>query len=274
MKVIATRTLKVNPKHTRLSSLKPASIPFASSWHLQFGLQLGAGKRVKAAGMSIYLDLHLSDTWADPSDQWQLYNYTVEICNTFADNNINIEIISIGNEIRAGLLWPLGGTSSYSNIGALLYSGAWGVKDSNLATLPKIIIHLDDGWSWDQQSYSCKTVLSTSELLNTDFDYFGVSYYPFHSTSANIASLRTSLANLQSIYNKPVVVVETNWPVSCPNPEYTFPSDLRSISLSVAGHQQFLEKLAAVVRAINDGLGVYYWEPVWITNAGVGVELR
>ncbi|CAK46993.1 arabinogalactan endo-1,4-beta-galactosidase [Aspergillus niger] len=215
------------------------------SWHLQFGLQLGAGKRVKAAGMSIYLDLHLN-------------------------NNIDIEIISIGNEIRAGLLWPLGETSSYSNIGALLYSGAWGVKDSNLATLPKIIIHLDDGWSWDQQSYFYKTVLSTGELLNTDFDYFGVLYYLFYSASVNIASLKTSLANLQSIYNKPVVVVEMNWPVPCPNPEYSCFSDPRLISFSVAGQQQFLEKLAAVVEATTDGQGVYYWEPAWITNAGVG----
>ncbi|GCB24966.1 arabinogalactan endo-beta-1,4-galactanase [Aspergillus awamori] len=237
------------------------------------------GKRVKAAGMSIYLDLHMSDTWADPSDQpttdfstlkWQLYNYTVEVCSTFADNNINIEIIPIGNETRAGLLWPLGETSSYSNMGALLYSGAWGVKDSNLATLPKIIIHLDDGWSWDQQSYFYKTVLSTGELLKTDFDYFGVLYYLFYSASVNIASLKTSLANLQSIYNKPVVVVEMNWPVPCPNPEYSCFSDLRLISFSVAGQQQFLGKLAAVVEATTDGQGVYYWEPAWITNAGVG----
>ncbi|GKZ61176.1 galactokinase [Aspergillus niger] len=202
--------------------------------------------------------------------KWQLYNYTVEVCSTFADNNINIEIIPIGNETRAGLLWPLGETSSYSNMGALLYSGAWGVKDSNLATLPKIIIHLDDGWSWDQQSYFYKTVLSTGELLKTDFDYFGVLYYLFYSASVNIASLKTSLANLQSIYNKPVVVVEMNWPVPCPNPEYSCFSDLRLISFSVAGQQQFLGKLAAVVEATTDGQGVYYWEPAWITNAGVG----
>ncbi|OJK00528.1 hypothetical protein ASPACDRAFT_78476 [Aspergillus aculeatus ATCC 16872] len=257
--------------------------PSDGSYDLDYNLELA--KRVKAAGMSIYLDLHLSDTWADPSDQttpsgwsttdlgtlkWQLYNYTLEVCNTFAENDIDIEIISIGNEIRAGLLWPLGETSSYSNIGALLHSGAWGVKDSNLATTPKIMIHLDDGWSWDQQNYFYETVLATGELLSTDFDYFGVSYYPFYSASATLASLKTSLANLQSTYDKPVVVVETNWPVSCPNPAYAFPSDLSSIPFSVAGQEEFLEKLAAVVEATTDGLGVYYWEPAWIGNAGLG----
>jgi hypothetical protein len=33
----------------------------------------------------------------------------------FAANKIDVDIVSIGNEIRNGLLWPLGGTSSYNN---------------------------------------------------------------------------------------------------------------------------------------------------------------
>ena len=41
--------------------------PSDGSYDLEYNLELA--KRVKAAGMSIYLDLHLSDTWADPSDQ-------------------------------------------------------------------------------------------------------------------------------------------------------------------------------------------------------------
>ncbi|RDK44382.1 hypothetical protein M752DRAFT_264286 [Aspergillus phoenicis ATCC 13157] len=212
--------------------------------------------------------------WVNSSHGIYNLDYNLELASGSrrlrSDNNINIEITSIGNEIRAGLLRPLGETSSYSNIGALLYSGAWGVKDSNLATLPKIIIHLVDGWSWDRQSYSYKTVLSTSVLLNTDFDYFGILYYPLYSASATIASLKTTLANVQSTYKKPVIVVETDWPVSCPIREYSFPSDLRLNPFSVAGQQQFLEKLAAVVEATIDGLGVYYSEQVWITNARLG----
>ncbi|GAT31331.1 endo-1,4-beta-galactanase A [Aspergillus luchuensis] len=48
--VIATRIQKIKPKHSRLSSLKPAPILFAN-----------LAMRVKAVGMSVYLDLHLSD---------------------------------------------------------------------------------------------------------------------------------------------------------------------------------------------------------------------
>lgn len=199
-----------------------------------------------------------------------MYNHTLEVCNTFAANGLSVAMVSIGNEIRNGLLWPLGATSSYSNIARLLHSGAWGVKDSNLATTPKIMIHLDNGWSWSDQKYFYDRVLASgSALTSSDFDYIGVSYYPFYSSSATLSALQSSLANLRSTYGKDLLVVETNWPYSCPSPAYQFPSDLTSIPFSVAGQQTFLEKVAAVVQQVS-GLGIYYWEPAWVDNAGLG----
>lgn len=201
---------------------------------------------------------------------WQVYNYTLEVCNEFAANGLTVEMISIGNEIRNGLLWPLGTTSSYSNIASILHSGAWGVKDSNLATVPKILIHLDNGWSWSEQSYFYGKVLASgSALLSTDFDYIGVSYYPFYSASATLASLKTSLTNLYSTYGKKTIVVETNWPYACPSPAYAFPSDLADIPFSVAGQQTFLSRLSTAVSGAG-GIGIYYWEPAWVQNAGLG----
>lgn len=41
--------------------------PSDGSYDLDYNLKLA--KRVQAQGMTIYLDLHLSDTWADPSHQ-------------------------------------------------------------------------------------------------------------------------------------------------------------------------------------------------------------
>lgn len=41
--------------------------PSDGSYDLDYNLKLA--KRVQAQGMTTYLDLHLSDTWADPSDQ-------------------------------------------------------------------------------------------------------------------------------------------------------------------------------------------------------------
>ncbi|KAB8215911.1 putative arabinogalactan endo-beta-1,4-galactanase A [Aspergillus novoparasiticus] len=241
-------------------------------------------KRVAATGASIYLDLHYSDDWADPSHQttpdgWstddintladQIYQYTLSVCNTFAENDINVEIVSIGNEITSGLLWPLGKTPNYENIARLLHSGAWGVKDSTLATKPKILIHLDNGWDWEQQKYFYDTALGTGLLTSEDFDMIGVSYYPFYNEKATLASLKTSLTNIRTTYNKEVAVVETNWPVKCSSPEFAFPEDLTDIPFSEDGQVTFLQRLAETLTATGAS-GFFYWEPAWTKNAGLG----
>ncbi|KAL3472768.1 family 53 glycosyl hydrolase [Aspergillus californicus] len=257
--------------------------PSDGSYDLEYNLELA--QRVQAAGMSIYLDLHLSDTWADPSNQdtpstwsttdidtlaWQVYNYTLEVCNTFASNNIDVAIVSIGNEIRNGLLWPLGTTSHYDNIARVLHSGAWGVKDSDLSSTPQIMIHLDNGWDWDAQKYFYDTVLAAGTLVSSDFDLIGVSYYPFYNDEATLSSLKTSLTNIQSTYGKDVLVVETNWPFSCPDPAYDFPSDLGSVPFSAEGQETFVKSVADVLDGVPGGVGIYYWEPAWVDNAGLG----
>lgn len=192
------------------------------------------------------------------------------MCNTFAENDLTVDIVSVGNEITAGLLWPLGKTAEYSNIAKLLHSGAWGVKDSDLASTPKIMIHLDNGWDWSTQEYFYNEVLADGSLLSSDFDYMGVSYYPFYNSEATLSSLKSSLSNMYSTFGKDVIVVETNWPFSCPDPAYAFPSDLQDIPFSTAGQEEFLQRLADVVDGVSGGLGVYYWEPAWVDNAGLG----
>lgn len=179
-------------------------------------------------------------------------------------------IISIGNEITAGLLWPTGKTPNYSNIASILHSAAWGIKDSNLSKQPKIMIHIDNGWSWSTQQYFYTQVLAQGTLTTSDFDVMGVSYYPFYNSAATLASLKSSLASMASTWGKEIIVAETDWPVSCPSPAYSFPSDLTSIPFSAAGQTTFIKDVAAVVAATSGGSGLFYWEPAWINNAGLG----
>ncbi|KAK7716445.1 hypothetical protein SLS64_003599 [Diaporthe eres] len=257
--------------------------PKDGNYNLDYNLKLS--KRAKAAGQSLYLDLHLSDTWADPSHQdapaawddstiekltYTVYNYTQQVSNAYASAGLSPAIISIGNEIRTGLLWPLGGTSSWYNIAALLHSAAWGIKDSNLNPKPKIMIHLDNGWDAGTQTWWYKTVLGEGPLTTSDFDMIGVSYYPFYNAQATLANLKNSLGQLASAYGKQIVVAETNWPASCPNPKYGFPADTASIPKSESGQSTWLKSVADVVRGVKGGVGVYYWEPAWIGNAGLG----
>ncbi|KAF7953454.1 uncharacterized protein EAE97_000853 [Botrytis byssoidea] len=257
--------------------------PSSGQYNLAYNLALA--KRAKAAGLNIYLDLHFSDTWADPSHQaipsgwptdtvgnlaWEVYNYTLAVSDAFASAGISPSIISIGNEIRAGLLWPIGTTSSYYNIASLLHSASAGIKDSTLTTKPKIMIHLDNGYSWSEQQYFYKTVLAAGPLLTTDFDMMGVSYYPFYTSAATLASLKTSLTNMASTWGKQLVVAETNWPFACPSPAYAFPSDATSIPFSAAGQTTWIKDVAAVVAGVSGGVGLFYWEPAWINNAALG----
>ncbi len=231
--------------------------------------------------MNIYLDLHLSDTWADPGAQtipsgwptaiasltWELYNYTLAVCDAFETAGLPVSIISIGNEISAGLLWPTGSTSSYYNIAELLHSAAWGIKDSTLSTIPKIMIHLDNGWDWSEQEYFYDTVLAEGPLLTTDFDIMGVSYYPFYNSDASLSNLESSLTDMASKWGKELVVAETDWPTSCPDPAYPFPSDTTSIPFSAAGQTTWVKDVAAIVAGVSGGTGLFYWEPAWINNA-------
>ena len=199
-----------------------------------------------------------------------MYNYTLAVANEFAANSLPLSIVSIGNEITAGLLWPLGSTSSYYNIASILHSASSGIKDSDLTTQPKILIHLDNGWNWATQEYFYETVLGEGPLLTSDFDMMGVSYYPFYNSQATLASLTTSLTKMASTWGKEIVVAETNWPESCPSPAYAFPSDIKSIPFSAAGQTTFVKDVANVVAGVSGGAGVFYWEPAWVQNAGLG----
>ncbi|KAI0203954.1 glycoside hydrolase family 53 protein [Astrocystis sublimbata] len=256
--------------------------PADGNYNLAYNLQIA--KRAKAAGLDIYLDLHYSDTWADPAHQkipagwptdienlsWKLYNYTLDVSNQFATAEITPSIISIGNEIRGGFLWPTGRYDQLNNIARLLNSAAFGIKDSKLSPKPKIMIHLDNGWDWGTQEWFYSSVLSEGPLSISDFDMMGVSFYPFYGSSATLANLKSSLSNMAQKWNKELVVAETNWPNSCPSPAYPFPSDLRDIPISATGQTTFMQKVAAIVAGVKNGNGIFYWEPAWVDNQGLG----
>ncbi|KAM7193725.1 Glycosyl hydrolase family 53 [Rhypophila sp. PSN 637] len=256
--------------------------PSGGVYNLDYNLQLA--RRAKAAGLGVYLNFHYSDTWADPAHQtvpsgwpsgidnlaWKLYNYTLDVSNAFSDAGVQPTIISIGNEITQGLLWPTGKTNNFYNIARLLHSASAGIKDSRLNPKPKIMIHLDNGWNWETQKWWYSNVLQQGPLVASDYDMMGVSFYPFYSASATLSNLRTSLTNMVNTWGKEVAVVETNWPISCPQPKYAFPSDARSIPFTADGQRTWLTNVANVVAGVRNGVGLFYWEPAWIHNANLG----
>jgi arabinogalactan endo-1,4-beta-galactosidase len=75
---------------------------------------------------------------------------------------------------------------------------------------------------------------------------------------------------MASNWGKSLVVAETDWPTSCPDPAYKFPSDASSIPFSAAGQTTWVEDVAQVVSGVSGGAGLFYWEPAWIDNATLG----
>lgn len=156
------------------------------------------------------------------------------------------------------------------NVASLLHSAAWGIKDSDLSTIPKIMIHTDNGWDWETQEWFYTAILDESILVDTDFDMIGLSYYPFYNSDATLANLKTSMTNLASTWGKDLVIAETDWPEECTDPAYSFPSDASSIPFSAAGQTTWVEDVAAVVAEVDNGVGLFYWEPAWVDNAALG----
>ncbi|KXS13356.1 glycoside hydrolase family 53 protein [Gonapodya prolifera JEL478] len=256
--------------------------PSDGNYNLAYNLKLA--RRAKSAGLDVYIDLFYSDTWADgdhqptpagwPSDidnlSWKVYNYTLDVCNALAAAGISPKIISIGNEIRHGLLWPAGTVDHWGNIARLLHSASSGVRYSALGNGPKIMVHTDNGWDWPAQKSFFTNLLAQGSFTAADFDMIGLSYYPFYGPSATLANLKTSLTNLATTWHKSLAVVEINWPTSCPSPKYPFPRDLANIPISVEGQVTFVKTVANIVKGVAGGVGVFYWEPAWVDNSALG----
>ena len=75
---------------------------------------------------------------------------------------------------------------------------------------------------------------------------------------------------MANTWGKEIVVAEVDWPISCPNPAYAFPSDIKNIPFSAAGQTTFLKNVADVVASVTGGNGLFYWEPAWVHNANLG----
>jgi arabinogalactan endo-1,4-beta-galactosidase len=198
--------------------------PSDKTYNLDYNLRLA--RRAHAANLKLYLDLHFSDTWADPAHQkipsgwpaaadidnlaWKLYNYTLETSNAFASAGLPIALLSLGNEITAGTLFPAGQLSTSSgpyNLARLLHSAAAGVKDSKLSPKPKLMLHLDNGWNFETQQWWYDTLLKQGPLTSADFDVQGVSYYPFYNEGATLVRLKSSLTAMRQKYGKEIMVV-------------------------------------------------------------------
>lgn len=218
--------------------------------------------RAKSLGLKIMLDIHYSDTWADPGHQakpaaWasqdfatlktSVYNYTLDLMNTLKTNGITPEWVQVGNETNDGMLWPDGKAStSMVAFAQLINAGYDAVKA--VSSTSKVIVHVSNGY--DNSLF--RWMFDGLTVNGARWDIIGMSLYP---TAANWSTLNSQcLANMNDMvsrYNKDVMVVEVgmSWD-------------------QAAACNSFLADLIAKTKSVsnNRGLGVFYWEPESYNN--------
>ena len=252
-------------------------------------------QRFAAKGLTVYLDYHFSDTWADPQhqiipDAWSntsldslstsLRFYVNSSLQSLAAAGVAPQIVSLGNEIRRGTLWPIGQvdptiadddarTANFTNLATLYKSARIGVDDAIAAGVPKpdIMIHIDNGWDLELQKAWFSGLTGSGIVSDNDWDVFGFSFYPFYGTNATFANLNNTLTTIAKQYGKPVQVVETDFPAVCEGVELSEP-----VEASPSGQNEWVKDVIDIVRGVPDGLGkgVHYWEPTWLNNTGLG----
>ncbi|HMS71151.1 MAG TPA: glycosyl hydrolase 53 family protein, partial [Saprospiraceae bacterium] len=241
-------------------------------------------KRAKEAGMQVNLDLHYSDDWADPQKQqtpkaWQglslkllqdsIYNYTKQVLENLAAQNLTPEYIQVGNENNGGMCFPVGQISNnnYTNFASLLKSGIKAVRDfSQTANIkPKIILHVAQ---LQNAEWWANGVVNNGGV--TDFDVLGLSHYFIWSEINNNNGVKTTIANLKFKYKKEVMIVETAYPfTSASNDNYSNiisgQTGAPNYEVTTAGQLNYMKDLCQAV-IDGGGKGVMYWEPAWITS--------
>ncbi len=242
-------------------------------------------KRIKASGAKFLLDIHYSDTWADPQHQeipiaWrhldfpalehQVEVYSRNTIRALKDAGAMPDWVQVGNEITRGMLWPIGqvaepgskqylppdssdSTVQWAHLTGLLKAGIRGVMEGAGNTPPKIAIHIDRGGDWA----TTKWFFDHLDAAHVHYDIIAESFYPpwRHGTLAN---LQMNMDSCAARFHKEFLVAETGYgPSHYPdNPDMKWP-------VTPEGRLQFLVALVNTVKRAPDGLGVMYWEPEW-----------
>ncbi|HEX8341031.1 MAG TPA: glycosyl hydrolase 53 family protein [Tepidisphaeraceae bacterium] len=259
-----------------------------------YAIALAQQLKSHAPGAKLLLDLHYSDTWADPGQQtlpqaWAgqslaqlrstVQTYTADTLTAFKAAGVMPHMVQIGNETNGGMLWPVGainfnGTTaaqktSWAAYGSLVRAAIAGVQQAQgTGTRPQIALHIANGDNAGGPQYFFDK-LGDPAYGNVDaasFDTIGLSFYP--NAAADMATLRTNMTDLASEYGKKLMVMETNAPwkstSNASDPAYAD---------TPAGQLRFLTDLRTLVEGLpNDlGQGVMYWYPEAVQVAGYNI---
>jgi|GEM_PF-1267146 len=230
----------------------------------------------KAQGMSIMIDFHYSDYWADPGKQiipsaWQSLSaeqiatkvgeHTKDVLNTLKVNGIDVAWVQVGNEVTNGMLRHLGregslteastdisgkvAGSSINHFGEYFKAGSDAVKSVYPDAI--VILHIDNAW----KSSTLTWFYNLMKANNITYDMIGLSLYPsywdgsaYPDWSTKVKQAIANIKTLNSTYGKPVMFTEFGMPASEPDK-------------AKAALQYIIDN----TKSLSWFKGVFYWEP-------------
>ncbi len=249
-------------------------------------------QRAKALGLAVNLDIHYSDSWADPGKQkppvaWEsitssqvlkdsVYNYTFLVLSKLNKQGLMPEMVQIGNETNCGLMMTgtktgfpnLDGCNNHwTELGTVINSGIKAVRDVavNSMVKTKVALHVADPknveWWFGK--------ITTSAAV-TDFDVIGMSYYPLWHTTVAFGDIPALITKLKNTYNKKVMILETAYPWTTEysdsyNNQFGNQTPLTGYPFTKEGQTKLMTDLCQNVLNAG-GSGVMYWEPAWISS--------
>jgi len=264
-------------------------------WHTPVGGWCGLAQtialaqRAKALGLPLLLDIHYSDSWADPGQQtppaaWSgqsgatlrasVRAYTREVLLAHAAAGVWPAMVQLGNEVTNGMLWPHGriSTAGWGAFASLFSAARDGVADATAFTglaAPRVLLHTDRGGD----NTAARWYLDNAHAQGMNFDVIALSYYPWWHGTLNACLANT--ADLRTRYGKDVMIVETAYPWTLgwndnTNNVVGLPGHvLPGFPATPAGQASYLRALEAGLSE-SGAIGMCYWAPEWTAAPGVG----
>ncbi|MGC3996983.1 MAG: glycosyl hydrolase 53 family protein [Anaeromyxobacter sp.] len=246
---------------------------------------LAMAARIHARGLRLLLDLHYSDTWADPAHQptpaaWagltdaalreRVRAYTAEVVAALRAQGTPPDLVQLGNEITCGLLWDQGRVcdafdtdAQWDRLAGLLLAAADGVSDGLDGGRVPLLLHTDRGGDAD----GATRLLDRLVARGVRFDAVALSFYPWWH--GGLPKLAHTLEVVSSRYGRDVLVVETAYPWTLTNFGggdnfvWEVPQLQAGYPATPQGQRDWLAAVLAVVRATpgGHGKGVVAWGP-------------
>ena len=236
-------------------------------------------RRAAAAGLSVWIDFHLSDWWADPAHQTKpaawlglsfselilaVQSHVYEVLTAVKGSGASVRVVQVGNEISPGCLWPQAGepcansgsvtescVSNWPALGALVGAGLAVSRERCPGAL--LAIHTDLGNRGERAAEAAEFFYSRLDAVlpggPSQYDAIALSYYLQWNASGPAYEGRLASALQAAFPSKELLIAETNYAWAGGHPAGVWP----------ASEEGQLEFWRATLGNASDWTGVSWW---------------